>query len=185
MRARFRDSEFADPMFKLVSLTQTTSVEDYYEEFECLLYLLNISNEYSFSVFVSNLKADISRSVRLFQPKTHTHALNLAKQMESVMYNVPQKPFTPYKTQPTQPPSYSNNPPQAKPHTSVPPNQLPGLLPIPKSFTPNKNYHKPAYPTNSKPPYTKPENPQPKPIKSPIREEKDERMRRRLCMWCS
>ena len=40
MRARFHDTEFSDPMFELVSLKQSNSVEEYYEEFEALLNLL-------------------------------------------------------------------------------------------------------------------------------------------------
>ena len=118
MRARFSDSEFADLLSELVFLKQVSSVEEYYKEFEALL---NLSDEYSFNIFVSNLKHDISRSIRLFQPKTFIHALNLAKQMELVMYNLPHKPFTPDKNPTTQPPSCTSNPSQSRPHTSVHP----------------------------------------------------------------
>ena len=40
MRARFNDNEYFDLMVELVSLKQTTTVEEYYEEFEALLNLL-------------------------------------------------------------------------------------------------------------------------------------------------
>ena len=40
MRTRFSDNEFTNPMLEIVSLKQTASVEDFYEEFECLLNLL-------------------------------------------------------------------------------------------------------------------------------------------------
>ena len=105
MRVRFSDSQFIDPMSGLVSLIQANTIEEYYEEFEALLNLFNLSDEYCLSIFISNIKHDISRSVRLFQPKTVTHALNLAKQMESLIYNLPRKPFTPYKTTTNQNPS--------------------------------------------------------------------------------
>ena len=93
MRARFNDNEFTDPMSELVSLRQTNSVEEYYEEFEALLNLLQLSDDYSLSIFISNLKSDLSKSVRLFHPTTLTQALNLAKQMEALMHGVPKKPL--------------------------------------------------------------------------------------------
>ena len=40
MRAQFHDTEFQDPMSKLVSLKQSQTVEEYYDEFEGLLNLL-------------------------------------------------------------------------------------------------------------------------------------------------
>ena len=40
MRDRFCENEFTNPMLEIVSLKQTASVEDYYEEFESLLNLL-------------------------------------------------------------------------------------------------------------------------------------------------
>ena len=97
MRVRFNDNEFTDPMSELVSLRQTNSVEEYYEEFEALLNLLQLSDDYSLSIFISNLKSDLSKSVRLFHPTTLTQALNLAKQMEALMYHMPRKPYIPYK----------------------------------------------------------------------------------------
>ena len=176
MRARFSEGEFIDPMSELVSLKQANTVEEYYEEFEALLNLLNLSDEYSLSIFISNLKQDISRSVRLFQPKTLTHALNLAKQMELLIYDLPRKTFTPYKSTVNQPPSYSSNTLQPKSQISIKPHQLPDILPTPKpSFTSYSNYTKPAYSTNQKSTYTKPESVSSKPIRSPTFEEREER----------
>ena len=59
--------------------------------------LLQLSDDYILSIFVSNLKPEIATSVRLFYPKTLTHAFNLAKQVESMLYNFPRKPYIPYK----------------------------------------------------------------------------------------
>ena len=56
-----------------------------------------MSDEYASSIFASNIKLDISKSVRLFHPKIITHAFNLAKQMEAVIYNLPKKSFTIHK----------------------------------------------------------------------------------------
>ena len=129
MRSKFSDSEYVDPMLDLVSLKQVNIVEEYYEEFKSLLNLLQLPDDYALSVFISNLKPDLSKSVKLFYPKTLNHALSLAKQMESLVYNFPRKPFTPYKntfttiTTPYQP---SNT---TKPHYTLGHNTHTGLLP--------------------------------------------------------
>ena len=118
MRARFYDYEYSDPMAELVSLKQTTTVEDFYEKFETLLNLLNLSDDYALSIFLSNLKPDIANSVKLFYPKNITYALNLAKQVEAIVYNVPKKHFIhPKSGFVTSTPSYS---PQTDNNQTVP-----------------------------------------------------------------
>ena len=77
MRARFYNTEFEDPMLKIVSLKQSTTVDEYYEEFEGLFNLLKLPEDYSLSIFVSNLKPELSKAVRLFHPKSLTQTLNL------------------------------------------------------------------------------------------------------------
>ena len=84
MLKRFAEIEFSDPMSELVSLKHTTIVEEYYEDFLFILNSVQLSDEYSLSVFINNLKPDISKTIRLFIPKTLTHALTLAKQIESM-----------------------------------------------------------------------------------------------------
>ena len=120
-------------------------MEEIYEEFESLLNLLQLHDDYALSVFISNLKLDISKHVRLFYLKTLTHALSLAKQLKSLMFNIPKKPYIPYKNpiNPTKP--FFLQP--------SPKSDLPLLLPTPKgSFfqhyqpkytTPNTNYKNP------------------------------------------
>ena len=75
-------TEFTDPMSDLISLKQTTTVETYYEDFLDIFNSLQLLADYALSIFISNLKLEISRTVKLFLPKTFTHALNLAKQLE-------------------------------------------------------------------------------------------------------
>ena len=119
MRNRFSENEFTDPMLEIVSLKQNSSVEEFYEEFECLLNLLQLPDDYALSIFISNLKSDISKLVRLFYPKTLTHAFNLAKKMESLIFNTPRRPFLPYRNQQTPLPiSTINQPP---PRSELPP----------------------------------------------------------------
>ena len=186
MRARFHDTEFTDPMSELVSLKQTNSVEDYYEEFEALLNLLQLSDDYALSIFVSNLKPDISKSVRLFHPNTLTQALNIAKQIESLAYNIPRKPFVPYKQPITHSSPYPNTHLFPKPSYSTNSNNLPGLLPKPNlPANPYSNLPRPSTYTHSKAPYPKPEAVNTKFAKYPTREERDERRKRGLCMWCN
>ena len=63
------------------SISQTGTVEDYYEQFLLLLNTLELSSEHALSIFNSNLKGDIGKTVRLFYPQTLMHAFNLAKQI--------------------------------------------------------------------------------------------------------
>ena len=79
MRSRFSENEFSNPMLELVSLKHIYTIEEFYEEFESFLNLLQLLDDYALSVFVNNLKPEISKPVRLFYPKTLTHAFNLAK----------------------------------------------------------------------------------------------------------
>ena len=79
MHIRYGENEYTDPMLDMVSLKQTSSVEEFYEEFESLLNLLQLTDEYALSIFLNNLKPEISKPFRLFHPKTLTYALNLAK----------------------------------------------------------------------------------------------------------
>ena len=79
MRNKFSENEFFDPMIELVSFKQTKTIEEFYEEFESLLNLLQLLDDYALSIFISSLKPEISKPIRLFYPKTLTHALNLCK----------------------------------------------------------------------------------------------------------
>ena len=54
------DNEFSDPMLELLSLKHTSTDKEFYEEFESLLNLLQLLEDYALNVFVSNLKPDIS-----------------------------------------------------------------------------------------------------------------------------
>ena len=138
---------------------------------------------------MSNLKLDIANFVRLFYPKTITYALNLAKQVEAMVYHVPRKPFIHHKPGPITPTSSSYSPQIAtKQHTpsiNTPyyNKQLPPLLPTPKTpINPYYNTSRPNTYNFPKPQVTKPETQKVNP--SPTREEKEERRRKGLCVWC-
>ena len=97
--------EFSDPMSDLMALKQHSSIEDYYDAFLSFLNSLQLSPEYAFSIFINNLRLEISNTIRLFFPKTLSHAFNLASQLETLNYISFKKPFILYK-----------NPPQASPN---------------------------------------------------------------------
>ena len=65
MRKRFGKLEFYDPMSDLVSLKQTHTMEEYYENYLSLLNALQLSSEYALSIFISNLKSDLAKTLRL------------------------------------------------------------------------------------------------------------------------
>ena len=105
--------------------------------------------------------------------------------MEVIIHNPLNKPFIPY-TKPISGTVNTVSPPIApKPPFYNTNRSLPRLLPTSK-FAPNTNtnYQKPFYPPIPKPPNIKPEPNATKTSKPPTREERDERRRKGLCMWC-
>ena len=97
MRIRFNEYEYSNPMLEIVSLKHTSSVEEFYEEFESLLNLLQLPSEYALSIFINSLELEISKLARLFYPKAPTHALNIAKQLEYIVFNMPRKTYFSHK----------------------------------------------------------------------------------------
>ncbi|OMO99868.1 Retrotransposon gag protein [Corchorus capsularis] len=97
LQARFCDTESTNPFYVLVAHKHTNTVEEYFEEFESLLSLVDISEDQALGIFISNLKPEVEQRIRLFYPKTLNHAFNLAKQVEVMIFNLPRKPNIPYK----------------------------------------------------------------------------------------
>ena len=75
-------SEYPKAIYELINLKQTATVEDYYGEFEGVFNCLKPNEEDALSIFIHNLKSDISKSIKLFYPKTLMNALKLAKQLK-------------------------------------------------------------------------------------------------------
>ena len=178
MRRQFLDTEFPDPMLDLVTLKHTITVEDYYEYFLQILNSLQLLVEYSMSVFISNLKLDISKIVRLFSPQSFTQTLNLAKQLEAIAQNPVRKPFIPYRNAPSAPPNVSPPSSSFKPY-SLPPLLFTLNLPqLPSSSFTLKSFQSTKPSSNNSPQNL------PKSSKIPTRQEKDEMRRNELCIWC-
>ena len=132
-------------MSELVSLKHTNTFEEYYEDFLAILNSLQLSDEYSLSVFISDLKPEISKIVRLFLPKNLTHALTLAKQIESLNPITNRRTWIPYR-----------NPLTAPPHTPISTTfpsrntNLPPLLPTSNVPPLPSTSYPPKYPPTSK-----------------------------------
>ena len=101
----------------MIKLKQTTTVEDYYGEFKDFLNCLQPNEENALSIFIHNFKSDISKSLRLFYPKTFTHALKLAKQLEFLFDELPRKHSS---TNPNTTTSQTIIPPPPKQSLSIP-----------------------------------------------------------------
>lgn len=70
---------YMDPMFELVSLKQIGSVDQYHNFFVSLLNQIYLPEEYALSIFISNLKSDVSQYLRLLKPPTLVAGYLLAK----------------------------------------------------------------------------------------------------------
>lgn len=83
---RFSASAYEDPVGQLTKLKQWGSVRVYQEKFEELANKTNgLSEEFYVSCFVSGLKEEIYAGVKIFQPRTISQAMGLARLQEETM----------------------------------------------------------------------------------------------------
>jgi len=172
MRERFGCNEYIDPLFELVALKQTSTVDGYYDAFENLLNLAKLNDNDALNIFITNLKLEISRQVRVIHPKSLVHAMNYARHVESLSSTNSPKAFVPYKT------SLATNPLPFS-HNTRTPSRLPPFYLLQIRLLLSRTHH--------------PTNPillrnlihlTLKPQKFLVREERDDRRKRSLCMWC-
>ncbi|OMO98259.1 Retrotransposon gag protein [Corchorus olitorius] len=73
MRVRFGSSQYFDGLAELASFKQSEkqSIDEYYDLFEPLLNLSQLTDRQGLSIFVINIKPDLSRAVRLSTPLTY------------------------------------------------------------------------------------------------------------------
>ncbi|OMO87844.1 Retrotransposon gag protein [Corchorus olitorius] len=165
MRERFGCNEYMKPFAQLVALKQTGSVDDYFNAFETLLNLCNCSEEQALSIFLTNLKLDISRQVQVNHPQTLNQAVNYARHIEFLLT-----------TTNGQQPSNTFLPISAAPVTHIPykpPKKPASILQSPNS-SPLITYPKSLSSKSDSPPSPK----------IPKREERDAHRKQGLCMWC-
>ncbi|OMO56790.1 hypothetical protein COLO4_35559 [Corchorus olitorius] len=73
----FASEEFSNPFMDLVQLKQTGTIKAFHYEFMKLLALVkNIDGSQALSIFLANLKPDITQQILLHRPATINHALN-------------------------------------------------------------------------------------------------------------
>jgi hypothetical protein len=131
----FGPSAYDCPRATLFKLAQTTSVTEYYREFNALANrVYGISNEAFLDCFLSGLQADIRRDVIALSPSNLPKAFALAKLFEE-KYTAQSKPkYSPntYKnTNNYQTKSPITNKPDPISTQNPQKNQLPPLLPTP------------------------------------------------------
>ncbi|GAU37335.1 hypothetical protein TSUD_395160 [Trifolium subterraneum] len=80
--ARFGDA-FEDPLSSLLQVKHSGKVQDYIDQFQLALTQVNLIPEHSLSIFLAGLEYHKQMHVRMFNPSSIAHAVNLAKLHES------------------------------------------------------------------------------------------------------
>ncbi|XP_022032970.1 uncharacterized protein LOC110934084 [Helianthus annuus] len=81
---RFSTRLSEEPMEDLKNLQQTSTLQEYCEAFDALLYRVVLCEEYAAGLFIAGLKPEIRCLVKIFKPKTVRDAIAMAKQQEVV-----------------------------------------------------------------------------------------------------
>ncbi|KAK5771735.1 hypothetical protein PVK06_047977 [Gossypium arboreum] len=85
LQDRFGFGQFGNPMKELVNLKQQGTVEQYQDIFVGILNQLHLPEPYAFSIFLSNLKNEISHYLDLFEPSTLMEVFQLARKIEVLL----------------------------------------------------------------------------------------------------
>ncbi|KAL4296177.1 hypothetical protein GQ457_12G019000 [Hibiscus cannabinus] len=94
MKDRFAPDGIEDPMGELVTLQQTSSVDQYYADFVSILNQLHLPDDYALSIFIKNLRWEIGQYIRVFQPKDLIDAFRLASHFEQIIFSDPKKGYS-------------------------------------------------------------------------------------------
>lgn len=70
-------------MTKLIYVKQTVSVKDYQRAFVSVITRINLSTQYSISIFLNNLKPELSNAVKIGNPCSLPQAYYLARLQEA------------------------------------------------------------------------------------------------------
>ncbi|KAG8490490.1 hypothetical protein CXB51_013599 [Gossypium anomalum] len=123
-----------NPMKELVTLKQQGTVEQYQDMFVGILNQLHLPEAYALTIFISNLKTEISHYLELFEPSTLMEAFQLARKIEVLLSCSGRKSALPTSTSPRSLPNpsaisgYSSTPTR-----SVAGSQSASSIPITKS----------------------------------------------------
>lgn len=106
-------------------LSQTTTVEDYFDQFErlkthMLAHNPNLTENYFVLSFIKGLKKEIRHPVQTCKPETTSRAFYLARMQQSYVTNQVQNPKTISKKRPPSTSHCSNSSQSVKPTLSIP-----------------------------------------------------------------
>ncbi|KAK5802420.1 hypothetical protein PVK06_030011 [Gossypium arboreum] len=97
---RFGFGQFDNPMKELVNLKQQGTVEQFQDMFVDLLNHLHLLESYALSIFLSNLKPEISHYLDLFERSTLMEAFQLVRKIELFLFGLTRKSSTPLHNSP-------------------------------------------------------------------------------------
>ncbi|XP_026453896.1 uncharacterized protein LOC113355284 [Papaver somniferum] len=128
---RFEDVAYDNYVSSFNKLSQLTTVEEYYERYESLKYLMkdrnpSLSDAYFTMSFISGLKEEIRNQVQMFKPNSDTDAFYLAR-MQQASVDFQNKRFRNF------PKPFQPSPTTFSPIPSPSKTSLPQLTNIPKS----------------------------------------------------
>ncbi|XP_019253895.1 PREDICTED: uncharacterized protein LOC109232588 [Nicotiana attenuata] len=76
-------AEYSDPMTELMNIKHTSSVKDYQKAFVSVMTRINLSTEHAISIFLNNLKPELSNAVKIGNPTSLPQAYYLARLQEA------------------------------------------------------------------------------------------------------
>lgn len=94
VRRRFGDL-YEDPLAELIQVKHSSSIQSYVDDFELALTQVSILPEHALSIFLASLDPQTQAHVRMFNPTTMAHAINLAKLHDATKPSK-QNPYKPY-----------------------------------------------------------------------------------------
>nr|GFA37929.1 hypothetical protein [Tanacetum cinerariifolium] len=118
------DRAYDDPLGKVKKLRQTSTVQNYIDDFDRILCRINLEEDQCISLFLAGLSNEIELSVRMFKPRTLAEVYGLCKLEEGRVTAAKLRPKPPIL--PT--PRYQSQ----FPNTSL----KPMALPTPNRYTP-------------------------------------------------
>ena len=91
MAYRFDDSAFDDPVVELSRLKQEGDLSEYLEAFDSLLARIGVSESMALSFFLSGLKTELEKSVRVHKLQSLQEAVHIARLQEEILKELEKK----------------------------------------------------------------------------------------------
>jgi len=88
---RFDDSVFDDPVAELSKLKQEGDLGEYLEAFDSPLARVGVSESMALSFFLSGVKPELEKSVRVHKPQSLQEAIHIARLHEEILKELEKK----------------------------------------------------------------------------------------------